>query len=336
MTVLDAALAGRLARIALSHVSREYPNRLDHVLTGPDDVRPPRALHPVFFGSFDWHSCVHSHWLLATVHRLFPELPESAAIRNLFDGSFTAGRIAGETDYLARPSARGFERPYGWAWLLMLQCELLRAGPWAPAMQPLADVFVRRFHDWLPRATYPVRTGMHGNTAFALRLAFEYADEKQDFTFAELLRQAALRWYAFAHSHHSREPDGEDFLSPTLVQAQCMSRVLPRQDFAVWFEEYLPDLHQGEPRWLFAPAHVSDRSDGRIVHLDGLNLSRAWSWYELAGFLDPANPVRALATDAANLHLDIALPAISGDYMGEHWLATYACLALLAQRQPGA
>jgi len=330
-------MAGRMARIALSHVTREFPNKLDHVMTQAEDAQTPRALHPVFFGSFDWHSCVHSCWLLATLCRLFPDNPGSAVIRALFDESLNAEKVAGECAYLARPASRAFERPYGWAWLLMLQAELLRHGDgtnWGWNLRPLADAIMERFRDWLPRATYPVRVGTHGNTAFALRLAFDYAQTAQDAAFLELLRATAIRWYRDDRDDPCREPSGEDFLSPSLTEAQCMMRALPTDEFSGWFGRFLPRLAQGEPQCLFQPAQVSDRSDGRIVHLDGLNLSRAWSWLEIASWSGTGEPLRGLASDAAGRHLASALATISGDYMGEHWLATYALLALLAGSRP--
>src|SRR5205085_970560 len=214
---LTPTLASHLASIALGHVRREFPNKLDHVLNGPEDARTPRELHPIFHGSFDWHSCVHSYWLLATLYRLVPQLPESNAIRELFEDAFTTGNVAGECAYLARPSASSFERPYGWAWLLALQAELLRhshlrggskfapvnfgegtghaQNQWSTTLWPLARLLVQRFFHWLPRATYPVRAGTHGNTAFALRLALEYADVTKDGDFDALLKHTAMRWY---------------------------------------------------------------------------------------------------------------------------------------------
>jgi hypothetical protein len=328
----DSALASRLASIALSHIRREYPNKLDHVLTGRDDARSPRALHPVFYGSFDWHSCVHSYWLLATVLRLHPSIPEAGAIREGFDRALTPQNIAGECDYLARSGSAGFERPYGWGWLLQLQSELLlHDSQWSGVVEPLAAAFVAKFRRWLPRATYPVRAGTHGNTAFALRLACDYAKTARDKEFSAGLRAAARQWYAKDANCQCWEPGGEDFLSPSLAEAQCMGVVLPRDEFRDWFSQFLPRLGQGEPGCLFQPAFVSDRSDGRIVHLDGLNLSRAWSWFEIAALLDPADPVRAVAIDAAQRHLSAGLPSITGEYVGEHWLATYALLALMAR-----
>lgn len=173
---LTPELASTFARIALGHVAREYPNKLDHVLDGPEDTLGPRALHPIYFGSFDWHSCVHGYWTLATCLRLFPDIPEASAIRGQFDIAFTAGNVAAEVAYLVRPSARGFERPYGWGWLLKLQTELLaHDAPWAETHQPLADAFAARFRDFLPKAAYPIRTGVHSSTSFALAMASDYA-----------------------------------------------------------------------------------------------------------------------------------------------------------------
>lgn len=315
-----------LARIALGHVGQEWPQKLDHVLTGPEDLRRPSELHPVFHGSFDWHSCVHAHWLLARLLRLYPGLPSAAAIRARFAAAFTPEGIAVERAYLARPAARGFERPYGWAWLLKLQAEL--AGTrWDAALAPLADGFAERFRAHLPRADYPVRAGMHGNTAFALLLAADWAEPRDPDLFA-LLRETAGRWYGADADCQAWEPSGEDFLSPALTEAACMARLLPRDRFARWFEAFLPRLDRGEPASLFTPARVSDRSDGRIVHLDGLNLSRAWCWRRIGAML-PAGDPRATRLEAtAAEHLAAALPHLDGHYMGAHWLASFALLAL--------
>ena len=333
---LDAATAARFAGAALGHVTREYPNKLDHVLTGPEDALGPRALHPIFFGSFDWHSCVHGWWTLFTLRRLHPEMTEAAAVADLADDLFTTANVAEEVAYLARPSSRGFERPYGWAWLLMLQAELERhADPrgsaWAATLRPLAVAFADRFRDFLPIATYPVRTGTHYNTAFALRLTLDYAESAGDAALVELCRAAALRWYAADRDCQAWEPSQDEFLSPTLMVAELMRRVMPDRDFGPWFDLYLPRLGAGQPETLFVPAAVSDRSDGKIAHLDGLNLSRAWCWRGVASALPANDPRRAVALDAAGDHLDAALPHVTGDYMGEHWLASFALLALRAE-----
>jgi len=330
------SLDSQFARLALSHVRREYPNKLDHVLLNDDDLRSPSQLHPVFYGSFDWHSCVHGYWLLATVLRRNAMLPEAAGIRELFDVQFTAERMAVEVAYAAHPSRGGFERPYGWAWILMLQAELDRhdtadGRTWAKVLRPLTRVFVDRFAAFLPKATYPIRVGTHFNTAFAVRLALEYADGAADVALATSLRDAAQRWYRADRDCQAWEPGGDDFLSSALMEAECMRVVLDTDAFRVWFDAFLPRIDVREPATLFTPAFVSDRRDGKIAHLDGLNLSRAWCWRSIARALPTGDARADVAARAAIAHLDASLPHVAGDYMGEHWLATFALLALLAE-----
>jgi hypothetical protein len=327
--MLTSGDGSRFARIALGHVTREYPNKLDHVLRGPDDVRGPRALHPIFYGSFDWHSCVHSYWLLAHLCRRFPDLPEAPEIRALFDAHFTDENVAVETAYALAHA--GFERPYGWAWFLELAAELApddtdEGRRWSQTLAPLAAAFAKRFREFLPRATYPIRTGTHFSTAFALALAIDFPDEE----LRALIRAKAIAWYGGDRDCPAWEPGGDDFLSPALVEVECMRRVLPAEAFLVWLGGFLPDLAARRPATLFTPATVSDRSDGKIAHLDGVNLSRAWCFRRLAGALPDEDARRAVALDAAEAHLAASLPHLDGDYMGEHWLATYALLALTA------
>src|SRR5947207_1237878 len=240
---LTREIASQFARIALGHVTREYPNKLDHVLTGREDVKSPRELHPIFYGSFDWHSCVHGHWLLARCLRRFPDLPEASAIHDLFNTQFTPKKVAGEVAYLARPSARGFERPYGWAWALKLQAELLSFttdDPWASVLQPFADAFVQRFKGFLPLATYPVRAGVHSNTAFALLLALDYARQRKDGHLEHLAIEKARAWYGNDADYQTREPSQDEFLSPSLTEADCMAFVLTSEAFPDWFTRFLP------------------------------------------------------------------------------------------------
>ncbi len=327
--LLTEDLACRFAAIALGHVGREYPNKLGHVLDGPEDARTPRSLHPVFFGSFDWHSCVHGYWLLARVLRQYPGAPVSGTIAALFDRQLTAEKVAGECATFAPAQARGFERPYGWAWLLKLAAELaaLPERRWSDHLRPLADIIVRRFHDFLPIAGYPVRAGTHGNTAFALRLAADYPDTELH----AALRQAAERWYgADVDCPAWGEPSGDDFLSPALIEAECMRR-LHGAAFPAWFDRFLPAVGQRRPATLFQPAVASDRTDGKIAHLDGLNLSRAWCLRRLAAALGASDPRRVVLQDAAAEHLQSGLPHLDSDYMGEHWLASFAMLALDAE-----
>jgi hypothetical protein len=335
MPTIDPALAERFAAIALGHVGMEYPNGLSLAVSGPQDFGTPRELHPIFFGSFDWHSCVHSHWLLARLRRITPGLGQVADIEAHFDQAFTPEKTAGELAYLARPYSRGFERPYGWAWLLMLQSELERHGDeagrrWATTLRPLAEAFAARFKAWLPLADYPVRAGVHSNTAFALALTQEYALVARDEGLAELVTTKARDWYLEDRDCQAWEPSGDDFLSSALVEAELMRRVLAPAAFEAWFHRFLPHAAQGQPASLFEIALVSDRTDGKIAHLDGLNLSRAWCWRGVARALGAATSLGGIALQAADRHLEASLPHVSGDYMGEHWLASFALLALEA------
>jgi len=316
---LDPDIASRMARIALGHVAREYPHKLDHVLLGDEDARPPRDLHPVFFGSFDWHSCVHGWWSLLTLRRLFPEMAEAVEIGELADSTFTAGKLAIERAYLDRPMSTGFERPYGWAWFLALHLEAARHEDrrWATELEPLARAFADRFRHYLQILTYPIRTGTHFNTAFALVLTLDWA-EQFDAELAALIGARSRHWFEGDADCQAWEPSGDDFLSPALIEALLMSRTSGPGEFDNWFIAFLPRFADRQPATLFTPAIVSDRSDGKIAHLDGLSLSRAWCWRSL-GY-----------PEFAEVHLQAAMPHLSGDYMGEHWLQSFALLALLA------
>ena len=333
LPLLTPAIASKFATLALSHVTREYPNKLEHVLAGPDDLRAPRELHPIFYGSFDWHSCVHGYWLLARLLRRRPGLTESAAIRTLFNAHITERNVALEVAYLAAPHHATFERPYGWAWAHMLAAELALhttddGRRWSQVLQPLADVFTARWRAFLPRATYPIRVGTHFNTAFAIALSHTYAVGQHDDALVSALRDAALHWYAADADCQAWEPGSDEFLSSALIEAECMRRVMTGPAFATWFERFLPRLASGAPDTLLTPAIVSDRTDGKIAHLDGLNLSRAWCWRHLAATLPAGDPRQRVALDAAARHLDASLTHVAGDYMGEHWLATFALLAI--------
>ena len=319
MSRLDQDTASKMARIALGHVAREYPNKLQHAAESDEDIRPPRQLYPVFFGSFDWHSCVHGWWSLLTLRRLFPQMPEALEIERLAGDSFTTGNVAVEKDYFERPLSRTFERPYGWGWLLYLHLEASRHPDrgWAANLEPLARTIAGHFHQHLPLLTYPIRSGAHFNTAFALVLALEWAEDF-DRQLAQLIQARARDWFGNDRDAPAWEPSGDDFLSPTLTEALLMSRVVEVEEFRDWFAAFLPRLPDRQPATLLEPATVSDRSDGKIAHLDGLNLSRAWCW-RLLGY-----------PEHADAHLDAALPHVAGDYMGEHWLQSFALLALLA------
>lgn len=328
---LDAEIATQFMRMTLGHLTREYPHKLDHVLLGPEDVLPPSKLHPIFFGSYDWHSCVHGYWQVLRLSRLYPTLNEAAEVRALAKQMFTDEKIASERDYLRRPGAAGFERPYGWGWALALHSEAaLHDLPLSDKLEPFARDFADRFHDFLPKLTYPLRVGTHYNISFALILAFDWA-VKFDMPLSSLIRQRAIDWFADDQDCQAWEPGGDEFLSSALCEAVLMSRVLNKIDFADWLDRFLPRLAIGQPASLFGPATVSDRADGKIVHLDGLNLSRAWCFRELSTALPSESAVSQTIGRSANDHLKASLPHVSGDYMGEHWLATFALLALTAE-----
>jgi hypothetical protein len=333
--VPDRALASRFASIALDNVAREYPGKLDHVMASAHDVRSPRELHPVFYGSFDWHSCVHMHWLLARLRRLDPALRDRPAIDATFDRHFTVAAVGAEAAYLDRPQSATFERTYGWAWLLKLAEELLRspdadAARWSQRLAPLAGAFARRYVEHLPKAQWPLRHGMHANSAFGLAFALDYARTAGDAPLAQACTDAAFRWYADdRHYPAAWEPSGADFLSPALVEADLVRRVLPATAFADWLEGFLPGLAAGEPPSLFTPVVPADRSDGQIVHLDGLNLSRAACFRGIAAALPRRDPRAVAARDAADAHLAAGMAGLAAaEYAGAHWLATFAVLAM--------
>jgi hypothetical protein len=322
--------AQTFARIALRHIEREYPQKLDHVMTSAADIRSPRELHPVFHGSFDWHSCVHAHWLLARIVRRFPAIAEAPLIEESFDRRFTEPFIASELRYVR--DHRSFERPYGWAWLLKLQAELSmhegEAGArWAQRLEPLSALLAARLAEYLTASPYPNRTGVHANSAFSMILAHDYAKRRHDAELGRAIADRAGAWFSGDVRYQVREPDGWDFLSPALVEIVLVQRVLRPGDFQAWLACFMPGLDEGAPHALSQPATVPDRADLTAAHLDGLNLSRAWCWRAIAAAAE-SNRVREHALQAARRHLDASLPHISGEYAGEHWLATYAMLAL--------
>ena len=320
---LDAELAARFAALTLGHLGREWPYKLDQVLTGPGDLARPSERHPIFHGSFDWHSCVHGWWQVVRLARLFPGEPFAADVAVRAGAMFTAETVAGELATLARPYTAGFERPYGWGWLLALHAELaLRPEPWAAALEPLAREIAARFGAYLPKLLYPVRSGKHDNTAFALVHALDWA-RAFDPALAALIEARARDWFGRDADVRPLEPSGEDFLSATLSEAVLMREVLG-DGFDAWLARFLPDPFA--VACLCEPAVVTDRSDGRLAHLDGLNLARAWAWRRIAD----ATPDPERAHAVADRHLAAALPHLADDYMGEHWLATFALLALEA------
>jgi hypothetical protein len=327
--------ASAFAQLALKSIQKEYPNKPGHVMSGKDDVKSPRQLHPAFYGSFDWHSAVHGHWMLIRLLRHFPELPGRQDIRAVLGQHLTAKNLQGEADYFKLPYTQSFERMYGWAWLLKLAEELhtwddADGRQWSRNLQPLTDTIVARYLAFLPKQTYPIRTGVHPNTAFGLAFALDYARTVDHKALRQLVEERSRAYYGKdAGAPAAWEPDGADFFSPSLMEADLMRRVLPSADFRAWLGRFLPGLAKAEPKTLFEPAVVADRKDPQIVHLDGLNLSRAWCMRSIAGALSKDDPARQALLRAAARHAAAALPHIaSGDYVGEHWLASFAVYLL--------
>ncbi|HJZ59824.1 MAG TPA: DUF2891 domain-containing protein [Gemmataceae bacterium] len=327
--------ASAFARLALKGLGKEYPNKPAIVLNRADDVMPPKQLHPAFYGCYDWHSSVHGHWMLVRLLRLFPDLPEAKEIRAALAEHLTAENLKAEADTFARPGNKSFERPYGWAWLLKLAEELHTwddpdARTWSKNLEPLVNVIIGRYLEFFPKQTYPIRSGVHPNTAFGFAFAHDFAVATGHKKLKELIEERARAYYLNDTNIPAKwEPDGADFLSPSLCEADLMRRVLPAGEFATWFGKFMPGAAKGEPATLFNPATVTDRTDPQLVHLDGLNLSRAWCMRGIASALPKDDPARkALATSAVR-HADAALQHVaSGDYAGEHWLASFAVYML--------
>lgn len=323
--------ASRLSQLALGCIGQEYPNKPGQVLGDSTYLAPPRALHPAFYGCFDWHSAVHGHWSLVHLLKTFPDLPQAEAIRAKISENLTPENIRKEVAYFDDQHNKNYERTYGWAWLLKLAEELHtwddpQGKQWREALRPLENLIVQKFLDFLPKLTYPIRVGEHTNTAFALAFAWDYAAAAERWELQQLIAFRARDYYFKDQGCPvSWEPSGFDFLSPCLEEAGIMSRVLDEKEFQGWFAKFLPNWQ------VLGPAEVSDRSDGKLVHLDGLNFSRAWVLYSLAGKL-PAQK-EALSRLAAQ-HVAKSLPQIaSGDYAGEHWLASFALYALSAKEK---
>lgn len=324
---LDTPTAERFGALALSCVDREFPNKPEQVIEDAADIRAPKEFHPAFFGCYDWHSSVHGHWMLARLLRTHPEISSADRVRALLDEHFSAAAIAAEASYLDKKSARAFERPYGWAWTLRLATEL--TGPWRERIQPLEDAVVKRFVDYLPKLTHPVRTGVHPNTAFALAQALDYARAAGRKDFEKILLSRSHFYYGQDRNCPlSYEPSGEDFFSPCLAEADLMRRVLVPREYVRWLGLFLPQLSRGKALRL-SPAVVSDPTDPKLVHLDGLNLSRAWMLRGIARGLPPSDSRRALLLKAADAHATAGLARVaSGSYEGEHWLASFAVYLL--------
>ncbi len=332
---LTAPFAERFARLALDCVDREYPNHILHLLNADDDVAPPRELTPVFYGCFDWHSAVHGHWTLLRLLRLFPDASWSSSARSVLNEHFTEDRIAGEWKYLSCPSRAGFERPYGLAWLLQLvmECREWDASDsqlWAKRLSPLETLAADRFSSWLPKLTHPIRSGEHSQTAFALGLVYDWAFQSQNEMMIELITKRALTFYRNdQNAPLDYEPSGHDFLSPALAEADLLRRFLPPEEFALWLERFLPQLSHNKNHDWFLPVEVADPSDGKLAHLDGLNISRAWMLLGIAQGLPSDDPRRETLLATAQQHAQKGLASVTGmHYAGGHWLGSFATYLL--------
>ncbi len=328
--VLTLEEASRLAQLPLRCLHLEFPNKPGETLAAPSDIGSPRGMHPAFYGCFDWHSSVHGHWMLARLLKSFPGLKDGGLIRVKLAANVTAGNILAEVRYFERSEEKSFERTYGWAWLLKLVEELHASDdPWARGieknLQPLTDLIVRRWLEFLPKLVYPVRVGEHANTAFGMAFAWDYAAAVGDLALKGLLEKRARDFFMNDRGCPlDWEPGGYDFFSPCLEEADLMRRVLPGKEFAAWLKKFLPQL--ADEKFSLAPGVVSDRRDGKLVHLDGLNFSRAWCLYGIAS-LKGYGHLRAVA----DAHLRHSLAAVTaGNYEGEHWLASFAIYALAA------
>ena len=327
--------ASHFAALALKCVSREFPNKPEHVINNASEISSPKALHPAFYGCYDWHSSVHGHRMLVRLLKMFPNLPESGQIRAALGANLTAENIRAEVDYMKQANRQSFERTYGWAWALKLAEELRSwndadGKKWSENLQPLSEILTKSYLNFLPKQTYPIRTGVHPNTAFGLAFALDYAKAVGDGQLEALLNERSRTYYAKDTDYPGAwEPGGEDFFSAALMEADLMRRVMKPVEFATWFHRFLPDVAKGGPTALLQPAIVTDRSDPKLVHLDGLNLSRAWCMRSIANALPANDPARKILADAADKHAAAALAHVaSGDYAGEHWLASFAVFLL--------
>lgn len=327
--ILTLSGASQFAKLPLRCAEKEWPYKTGITFSDSSSLTAPKDYHPAFCGCFDWHSSVHGHWMLAKLLHTYPDMPEAAIIRKLFNTHFTEANIQQEILIFKNKDNKGFERTYGWAWLLQLQDELLQwndadAKKWAAALQPLSNTLSKLTVDYLSKLVYPIRVGEHSNLAFGLSMMYDYAAHQNDTALSGAIRNAAMRFYfADKNCPFSWEPGGSDFLSPCLEEADLMRKVLSPKAYSVWLKQFMPDLFN--PNFKIVTGKVKDRTDGKLVHLDGLNLSRAWC---LKGIAAAINNKHVLLL--ANEHLEAALPQVaSGDYAGEHWLASFAVYALI-------
>jgi hypothetical protein len=325
---LTPATAARFADLALACIHREYPTKIGHVLNSDQDVRRARDLTPAFYGCYDWHSSVHGHWLLTRLARTFPDAPFASRVKSALGKSLTTENLQREADYLKGEGRTSFERPYGLAWLLQLVAELrgwkdAEADRWSANAKPLEDIAVARLQQWLPKLSHPERSGEHGQTAFSFGLILDYARATGNRELATLLESKTREFYLKDRDCPlAYEPSGEDFLSPCLAEADVVRRVLPPPEFAAWLTRFLPSVR-------LEPDVVTDPTDPRLAHLDGLNLSRAWMLRGIVSGLPMDDPRRSSLSATADSHARAGLHSVTGDhYEGAHWLASFAVYLL--------
>lgn len=326
---LNLSEANRLASLPFGCMQTEYPNRLGQTLQDSSHLRNPKSLHPAFYGCYDWHSSVHGHWSLVSLLKQFPNINEAAAIRTKLTENLSKENIASEVSYFRMEGNATYERTYGWAWLLKLAEELHTwddpmAEELSVNLQPLVDVIVQGYIDFLPKLNYPIRVGEHSNTAFGMSLAWDYAKTMNHLELQEIIKKSVKRFYIKdIECPLDWEPSGFDFLSPCLQEADVVRKVLTAKEFKHWIKIFLPQLTK--PSFVMEPGKVSDRTDGKLVHIDGLNFSRAWCLYGIAKTL----PEYSYLNKIADEHLYYSLPSIVDDnYEGTHWLGTFALYAL--------
>ena len=322
--------ASHLAGLPLKCIRQQFPYKTGVVFPDSSLITRPKNYHPAFYGCFDWHSSAHGHWMLIRLLKKYPGIPQADTIRNILKSQLTAENIQVEAKLFQQKENKSFERTYGWAWILQMQKEL---NEWddplskelSANLAPLSQLFSKLYIEFLAKLLYPIRVGEHSNLAFGLRLAWDYAESVSDDSLKNSIRNTALRFYKNdVNCPVSWEPGGTDFLSPCLEEADLMWRILPGAEYDVWVKKFLPSLFK--PAIPLKPGEVKDRTDGRLVHLDGLNFSRAWCLYGIAAHVKTN---RAKILEQANIHMAAALPHVaSGDYMGEHWLASFAVYAM--------
>ncbi|MCH7400491.1 DUF2891 domain-containing protein [Belliella kenyensis] len=335
MISLTLEEANRLSKLPLQCIQEEYPNKLNQTLASKQYLKSPSELHPAFYGCFDWHSSVHGHWMLISLLNDFPDLDQRSEIITKLKMNMSYTNILAEVNYFFQPQNESFERTYGWAWVLKLAEELHRwddpiARELEKNLQPLTDLIVKKYLEFLPKLIYPIRVGEHTNIAFGLSLAYDYAVTLNEKELAEMIRSRSRDWFLEDKGCPMNwEPSGYDFLSPCFQEIDIMRKVLEPEEFGSWIEEFMPELK--EKSYTLTPGQVSDRTDGKLVHLDGLNFSRAWCIYGLASaYPDKYSHLIRIA----NEHVNYSLPSIVDDnYEGTHWLGSFAVYALQQKNQ---